>query len=236
MLRSVQLHACSSLYTCLYASMPPALAADRRRLPGSPPVWAQLLLRLPLNVVLPVFAPPGRLRRRSAVRRCARRPSARRSTSWRWRGRRRASRWGWGCLARPHHASVSPRPAAPVGCAVCGGPTGHKLLHCWIALGPRLGLHRLTPRRRPARNVVALQDILQRAGVKEQLLSHANREREADNDRRRIERELYNSLRLDKVDSIQKTQVGEGDDPSSACWRPARASDIAWSAGRGLRA
>lgn len=56
--------------------------------------------------------------------------------------------------------------------------------------------------------VVVLQDIQQRAANKEHMLGLVNAERKATNDRKRIERELFDSLRRDKVDSIQKMQVG----------------------------
>lgn len=52
------------------------------------------------------------------------------------------------------------------------------------------------------------QDIQQRANHKEEMLSLVNAERKAANDRKRIERELFDGLRRDKVDSIQKMQVG----------------------------
>lgn len=39
------------------------------------------------------------------------------------------------------------------------------------------------------------------------MLGLVNAERKATNDRKRIERELFDSLRRDKVDSIQKMQV-----------------------------
>jgi hypothetical protein len=39
------------------------------------------------------------------------------------------------------------------------------------------------------------------------MLAMVNAERKATNDRKRIERELFDSLRRDKVDSIQKMQV-----------------------------
>ena len=52
-----------------------------------------------------------------------------------------------------------------------------------------------------------LQDIQQRAANKEHMLALINAERKATNDRKRIERELFDSLRRDKVDSIQKMQV-----------------------------
>lgn len=51
------------------------------------------------------------------------------------------------------------------------------------------------------------QDIQQRAANKEHMLALVNAERKATNDRKRIERELFDSLRRDKVDSIQKMQV-----------------------------
>jgi hypothetical protein len=54
---------------------------------------------------------------------------------------------------------------------------------------------------------VMLQDIQQRAANKEHMLGLVNAERKATNDRKRIERELFDSLRRDKVDSIQKMQV-----------------------------
>ncbi len=41
------------------------------------------------------------------------------------------------------------------------------------------------------------------------MLALVNAERKATNDRKRIERELFDSLRRDKVDSIQKMQVGD---------------------------
>jgi hypothetical protein len=53
----------------------------------------------------------------------------------------------------------------------------------------------------------ALQSIQQRADNKEHMLGLVNAERKATNDRKRIERELFDSLRRDKVDSIQKMQV-----------------------------
>jgi hypothetical protein len=40
------------------------------------------------------------------------------------------------------------------------------------------------------------------------MLAMVNAERKATKDRKRIERELFDSLRRDKVDSIQKMQVG----------------------------
>lgn len=52
-----------------------------------------------------------------------------------------------------------------------------------------------------------LQDIQQRAANKDHMLALVNAERKATNDRKRIERELFDSLRRDKVDSIQKMQV-----------------------------
>jgi hypothetical protein len=52
------------------------------------------------------------------------------------------------------------------------------------------------------------QDIQQRANHKEEILALVNTERKAANDRKRIERELFDGLRRDKVDSIQKMQVG----------------------------
>lgn len=55
-----------------------------------------------------------------------------------------------------------------------------------------------------------LQSIQQRADNKEHMLSLVNAERKATNDRKRIERELFDSLRRDKVDSIQKMQVRVG--------------------------
>jgi hypothetical protein len=54
---------------------------------------------------------------------------------------------------------------------------------------------------------VSPQDIQQRAANKEHMLGLVNAERKATNDRKRIERELFDSLRRDKVDSIQKMQV-----------------------------
>jgi hypothetical protein len=53
-----------------------------------------------------------------------------------------------------------------------------------------------------------LQSIQDRANNKEHMLAMVNAERKATNDRKRIERELFDSLRRDKVDSIQKMQVG----------------------------
>jgi hypothetical protein len=53
-----------------------------------------------------------------------------------------------------------------------------------------------------------LQSIQERANNKEHMLAMVNAERKATNDRKRIERELFDSLRRDKVDSIQKMQVG----------------------------
>lgn len=41
------------------------------------------------------------------------------------------------------------------------------------------------------------------------MLALVNAERKATNDHKRIERELFDSLRRDKVDSIQKMQVNE---------------------------
>ncbi len=41
------------------------------------------------------------------------------------------------------------------------------------------------------------------------MLALVNAERKATNDRKRIKRELFDSLRRDKVDSIQKMQVGD---------------------------
>lgn len=55
-----------------------------------------------------------------------------------------------------------------------------------------------------------LQSIQERANNKEHMLAMVNAERKATNDRKRIERELFDSLRRDKVDSIQKMQVGGG--------------------------
>lgn len=55
--------------------------------------------------------------------------------------------------------------------------------------------------------LLRLQDIQQRAANKEHMLALINAERKATNDRKRIERELFDSLRRDKVDSIQKMQV-----------------------------
>jgi hypothetical protein len=52
-----------------------------------------------------------------------------------------------------------------------------------------------------------MQSIQQRADNKEHMLGLINAERKATNDRKRIERELFDSLRRDKVDSIQKMQV-----------------------------
>lgn len=52
-----------------------------------------------------------------------------------------------------------------------------------------------------------LQSIQDRANHKEHMLSLVNAERKAANDRKRIERDLFDSLRRDKVDSIQKQQV-----------------------------
>jgi len=70
--------------------------------------------------------------------------------------------------------------------------------------------------------VVALQDIQQRAANKDHMLGLVNAERRATNDRKRIERELFDSLRRDKVDSIQKMQVGErerlGESTCLICW------------------
>lgn len=55
-----------------------------------------------------------------------------------------------------------------------------------------------------------LQNIQERANRKEHVLALVNAERKATNDRKRIERELFDSLRRDKVDSIQKMQVRPG--------------------------
>lgn len=56
-------------------------------------------------------------------------------------------------------------------------------------------------------SLAVLQDIQQRAANKDHMLGLVNAERKATNDRKRIERELFDSLRRDKVDSIQKMQV-----------------------------
>jgi hypothetical protein len=53
-----------------------------------------------------------------------------------------------------------------------------------------------------------LQSIQDRANNKVHMLAMVNAEHKATNDRKRIERELFDSLRRDKVDSIQKMQVG----------------------------
>ena len=58
-----------------------------------------------------------------------------------------------------------------------------------------------------AREEERKQDIQGRAANKEHMLALVNAERKATNDRKRIERELFDSLRRDKVDSIQKMQV-----------------------------
>jgi hypothetical protein len=52
------------------------------------------------------------------------------------------------------------------------------------------------------------QDIKGRAARKQQLLDEADSARSSANSQRRVERELFNGLRRDKVDSIQKMQVG----------------------------
>jgi hypothetical protein len=61
------------------------------------------------------------------------------------------------------------------------------------------------------------------------MLAKVNAERKATNDRKRIERELFDSLRRDKVDSIQKMQVGlwfgeRGQ--SESAWGGCRASSM----------
>jgi hypothetical protein len=57
--------------------------------------------------------------------------------------------------------------------------------------------------------LLLLQDIRNRAAAKDEMLSSVNQERHYINSKKRIERELHNSLRKDKVDSIQKQQVRE---------------------------
>jgi len=51
------------------------------------------------------------------------------------------------------------------------------------------------------------QDIREAAAHKEQVLGEINAHRRHNNDLRKVERELYSSLRRDKVDSIQKQQA-----------------------------
>lgn len=51
------------------------------------------------------------------------------------------------------------------------------------------------------------QDIKSRAAHKQAVLDDADEARRAANSTRRVERELFNSLRRDKVDSIQKMQA-----------------------------
>ncbi|KIY92746.1 flagellar associated protein [Monoraphidium neglectum] len=51
------------------------------------------------------------------------------------------------------------------------------------------------------------QDIKGRAARKQQLLDEADSARSSANSQRRVERELFNGLRRDKVDSIQKMQA-----------------------------
>lgn len=58
-----------------------------------------------------------------------------------------------------------------------------------------------------AREEERKMDIQQRAANKDHMLGLVNAERRATNDRKRIERELFDSLRRDKVDSIQKMQA-----------------------------
>ncbi|KAF8064553.1 AVT1D [Scenedesmus sp. PABB004] len=58
-----------------------------------------------------------------------------------------------------------------------------------------------------AREEERKMDIQERAERKDHMLALVNAERCATNDRKRIERELFDSLRRDKVDSIQKMQA-----------------------------
>ncbi|WIA18967.1 hypothetical protein OEZ85_003636 [Tetradesmus obliquus] len=58
-----------------------------------------------------------------------------------------------------------------------------------------------------AREEERKMSIQERANNKEHMLAMVNAERKATNDRKRIERELFDSLRRDKVDSIQKMQA-----------------------------
>lgn len=63
---------------------------------------------------------------------------------------------------------------------------------------------------RPSSLLLLQQDIQERASRKEHMLALAAAEHKATNDRKRVERELFDSLRRDKVDSIQKMQVCAG--------------------------
>ncbi|KAI8468905.1 MAG: hypothetical protein J3K34DRAFT_425560 [Monoraphidium minutum] len=67
----------------------------------------------------------------------------------------------------------------------------------------RRGKYELSLQREEARK----QDIKGRAARKQALLDEADAERAASNSTRRVERELFNGLRRDKVDSIQKMQA-----------------------------
>lgn len=58
-----------------------------------------------------------------------------------------------------------------------------------------------------AREEERKMSIQERASRKHHMLGLVNAERKATNDRKRIERELFDSLRRDKVDSIQKMQA-----------------------------
>ncbi len=51
------------------------------------------------------------------------------------------------------------------------------------------------------------QDIRSRAAHKDEVLTEVGAVRKHGNDKRKVERELFNELRRDKVDSIQKQQV-----------------------------
>lgn len=76
------------------------------------------------------------------------------------------------------------------------------------------------------------QDIQQRGGNKDRMLALVNEERRATNERKRIERELFDSLRRDKVDSIQKMQVWTR---ARVCW-PAASHCVAVGLLQGLAA
>jgi hypothetical protein len=59
------------------------------------------------------------------------------------------------------------------------------------------------------------QDIKSRAARKQQLLDEADSSRRLANSTKRVETELFNIVRRDKVDSIQKMQVRQGPTPAS---------------------
>lgn len=52
-----------------------------------------------------------------------------------------------------------------------------------------------------------LQNIRDRASAKDEMLGQVYQSRDYSNTKRRIEKELHDSLRRDKVESIQKMQV-----------------------------